>query len=279
MTGTSRNFDERVVAAFGDEWTRFDQSAVPEAELRLTFDEYFSVFPWESLPRDAVGFDAGCGTGRWASFVAPRVGRLHCVDASAGALDVARRRLASRGNCEFHLASVDQMPMADASADFGYSLGVLHHIPDTEAGIRACTRKLKTGAPFLLYLYYRFDDRPRWYVALWSASELFRFTVSRLPRPLRLAVSEIIAATIYWPLARFARLAEAAGLRADELPLHYYRRRSFYTMRTDALDRFGTRLEQRFSQSEVADLMRRGGLKDIQFSKRPPFWCAVGIRE
>jgi hypothetical protein len=96
---------------------------------------------------------------------------------------------------------------------------------------------------------------------------------------LRLAVSDVFAATVYWPFARFARLVEAAGLRADRLPLSYYRRRSFYTMRTDALDRFGTRLEQRFSRDEIAGLMRRSGLKDIRFSDGPPFWCAVGIRE
>ena len=43
--------------------------------------------------------------------------------------------------------------------DFGYSLGVLHHIPDTCAGIKACARLLKRGGPFLVYLYYAFDNR------------------------------------------------------------------------------------------------------------------------
>jgi hypothetical protein len=61
------------------------------------FAEYFEIFPWDSLPRDAVGFDAGCGSGRWAALVAPRVGWLHYIDASAEALAVAQKSLAGLG--------------------------------------------------------------------------------------------------------------------------------------------------------------------------------------
>lgn len=63
----------------------------------------------------------------------------------------------------------------------GNSLGVLHHIPDTAAALAACGKKLTPGAPFLVYLYYRFDNRPAWYAALWRASELARGKISRLP--------------------------------------------------------------------------------------------------
>jgi hypothetical protein len=49
-------------------------------------------------------------------------------------------------------------------------------------------------------------------------------------------------------------------------------------MRTDALDRFGTRLEQRFTRTEIRGIMEAAGLVDIRFSDAPPFWCAVGRR-
>jgi ubiquinone/menaquinone biosynthesis C-methylase UbiE len=273
------NVDEQVVAGFGEEWTRFDQKRLPPDELHRTFSEYFAVFPWHMLPPGAVGFDLGCGTGRYANLVAPRVGHLHCIDASTAALAVARRNLAAHANCDFHLASVDHIPLEDQSLDFGYSLGVLHHIPDTAAGMRSCVRKLKRGAPFLVYLYYRFDNRPGWYKALWHLSEAFRRILSKMPGPLKFAISDILALCVYWPLSRIALLAEAAGVCADGLPLSYYRRRSLYTMRTDALDRFGTRLEQRFTRQEISEMMREAGLGQIRFSERAPFWCAVGIRD
>jgi hypothetical protein len=47
-------------------------------------------------------------------------------------------------------------------------------------------------------------------------------------------------------------------------------------MRTDALDRFGTRLEQRFSRAEIERMMTNAGLSGINFSEREPFWVAVG---
>lgn len=163
------NVDRKTVEGFGDEWTRFDQAALSERERSTIFDMYFSIFPWKRLPANAEGFDLGCGSGRWAQLVAPRVGRLHCIDPSV-ALDVARRNLATLTNCVFHRASVDAIPLQDGSMDFGYSLGVLHHVPDTLAGLKACVQKLKAGAPFLLYIYYAFDNRPWWFQPLCTSA-------------------------------------------------------------------------------------------------------------
>lgn len=273
------NIDPLTVEGFGEEWDSFDQTALDEAEWRELFERYFAIFPWDRLPAGAEGFDLGCGSGRWAAGVASRVGVLNCVDPSAKALEVCRRRLGAEGGARFHNASVDAIPLADGSQDFGYSLGVLHHIPDTAAAMRDCVAKLKPGAPFLVYLYYAFDNRPAWFRAIWKASDLLRQGICRLPFPLRKAATTAIAALAYWPLARTALLLEKLGLRVDGLPLAPYRANSFYTMRTDALDRLGTRLEQRFTRAQIEAMMRAAGLEDIRFSEVVPFWTAVGTRK
>lgn len=272
------NLDQDTVDGFGDEWARFDQGEVAAAELAALFEAYFAVFPWDALPAGAVGFDLGCGSGRWAAQVAPRVGTLHAIDPAADALAVARRNLAPFANVVCHQAAVDAIPLADGSMDFGYSLGVLHHVPDTAAGLRDCVRKLKPGAPFLLYLYYAFDNRPWWFRQVWRASDVVRRGVSRLPPDARYAVSQAIAAGVYWPLARTARTLERLGLPVDRVPLSAYRDRSFYVMRNDALDRFGTRLEQRFTRAQMQALMEGAGLERIRFHDGVPYWTAVGYR-
>lgn len=272
------NLDQETVAGFEDEWQRFDQSVVSPEELQQHFDRYFAGFPWSDLPSGAEGFDLGCGSGRWARMAAPKVGILHCIDPAEGALEVARRNLADRPQCRFHLADVSAIPLPDDAMDFGYSLGVLHHVPDTAAGLQACVSKLKPGAPFLLYLYYAFDNRPWWFRTLWRCSDLMRRVISRLPHPLRYAVSQVIALLIYWPLASMAGLLERIGLNPERLPLAYYRNASFYTMRTDALDRFGTRLEQRFTRDEIRRMMENAGLERITFNDFPPYWTAVGYK-
>ena len=112
MENNRHNLDRATVDDFGREWQRFDQSSVSSGEVRRRFAEYFSLFPWDSLPRNAVGFDAGCGSGRWAALVAPRVGRLYCIDASAGALSVAQKSLSGLSNVEFYAAPLEAMQRA-----------------------------------------------------------------------------------------------------------------------------------------------------------------------
>jgi ubiquinone/menaquinone biosynthesis C-methylase UbiE len=57
----------------------------------------------------------------------------------------------SSPNCTFTVATVNDLPFPDESMDCGYSLGVLHHIPDTSSALAACVSKLKAGAPLLVY--------------------------------------------------------------------------------------------------------------------------------
>jgi SAM-dependent methyltransferase len=274
---SAKNVDRKTVEGFGDEWDRFDQSALTVQEHKTLFNRYFSIFPWQNLSENAEGFDLGCGSGRWAKMVAPNVERLHCIDPST-ALDVARKNLADFKNCEFHSAVVDAIPLEDGSMDFGYSLGVLHHVPDTQAGIDACVKKLKPGAPFLLYLYYSFDNRPLWFRYIWRMSDFLRSAVSRMPHGLRYFSSQVLAILVYLPLAKFSWVAEKIGFNVSNFPLSTYRNLSFYSMRTDALDRFGTRLEQRFSRGQIKDMMEISGLERVVFSENEPFWCAVGYR-
>tara|TARA_B100001778_G_scaffold12851_1_gene10029 strand:- start:294 stop:1130 length:837 start_codon:yes stop_codon:yes gene_type:complete len=270
-----KNQDKNTVEGFGDEWSRFDQSDLPEDEQQLLFDEYFSVFPWKDISIESVGFDLGCGTGRWAKSVAPKVKKLICIDPS-NAIDIAKKNLSNFDNCEFESATVDDIPIDNNSMDFGYSLGVLHHVPDTEMGIKQCVEKLKKGAPLLLYLYYRFDNRPFWFRFIWSISDLLRKIISKMPYGLRYIFSQIIAVVVYFPLARTALYLGKLNLNVSNFPLSSYKNLSFYTMRTDALDRFGTRLEQRFTRDEIKNMMENAGLENIKFSNSKPFWVAVG---
>lgn len=275
----THNYHEKTVTGFGEEWSHFNQTALSSQERQEQFERYFKVFPWKLISKDSIGMDLGCGSGRWAQVMAPKVKALHCVDASQSALKVAERNLAGQSNCFFHHASVDAIPLPDGSLDFGYSLGVLHHIPDTLAGLRSCVKKLRPGAPFLVYLYYAFDNRPWWFFWVWKVSDIIRKGISRLPFPIRYFVTQIIAVLVYLPLATLASLAEKLGMKVDHFPLSSYRHNSFYTMRTDALDRFGTILEQRFTARQIKDMMQNAGLENIQFSDEAPYWCAVGTKK
>ncbi len=277
-TTPGQNADQKVIDDFGAEWARFDQSGLDQAELQAIFDAYFSVFPWAQLPANARGMDVGCGSGRWAHFFAPKAGHLLLVDPAAAALEVAKNKLRQHTNVSFHHADVDNLPGADGEFDFAYSLGVLHHVPNTAMAIRSVSQKLKPGAPFLIYLYYALDNRPAWFRGLWQVSNLVRNAIAAAPRGIKHLLCEVIAATVYWPLARTAKLAEMLGFNTKPMPLQFYRHLSYYTMRTDALDRFGTTLEQRFTRPQIKAMLEQAGFVDVQFRDGEPYWCAVGIK-
>lgn len=272
------NVDAAVVSGFGDEWRRMPQTHLSTREQANIFSEYFAIFPWASLPPKSVGADIGCGSGRWAQLAAGRCDTLHVVDASTQALDVARKNLSNQKNVIFHHASVGKLPFPDKALDFAYSLGVLHHVPDHDAAIREIARILKPDAPFLVYLYYALDNRPLWFRAIWSVSNMLRVIISRMPHSLRFLVCQFLAMAVYWPLSRLGAILEKLGHMPASWPLAYYRNKSFYTMRTDALDRFGTRLEKRFTPYQIRSLLENAGFINVRFSEKTPFWCAVAVR-
>ena len=53
----SNNKDPKVVNAFGQQWSHFDQSCLPEQELQDIFDAYFLISPWDKLPKNSIGLD------------------------------------------------------------------------------------------------------------------------------------------------------------------------------------------------------------------------------
>ena len=160
------------------------------------------------------------------------------------------------------------------------SLGVLHHIPDTGLAIRDIASKVKSGGVFLCYLYYKLEDKPVFYRGLFWTSNLLRWIISRLPYATRRFIAQVIAGAIYFPLARISRLLGNRGKDVSNFPLHHYAKMPFVMLQNDALDRFGTRLEQRFSKNEITEMLSEAGfdLTTLKFAENEPFWTFSVIK-
>jgi len=273
------NIDHEVVEDFGNEWKSFTQENLSKKDLDLGILSYFRIFPYDKINANSIGADFGCGSGRWVPALAKHVKKIYCLDPS-DAIEVAKNNLSSLySNLVFEKAGISDNSIEENTLDFGYSLGVLHHIPDTQIALNDCVKKLKKGSPFLLYIYYKFDNQPFWYFYLWKLSDLMRHLICRMPYKLKLLISFIIAILVYLPIARFGNILEFMKLPVKSWPLSDYRKKSFYTMRTDALDRFGTKLEHRFTKKEILSMMEISGLENISFDENhAPYWCAVGYK-
>lgn len=275
QTAGGRNIDKKVVDDFGEEWSKFH--AFDEETIRRIGDEYFDILPAELYNRNAKAMDMGCGTGRWTKYLCSRMGFVDAVDPSK-AIFVADRLLKDNANVRLTKASSEGLPFKDNEYDLVVSIGVLHHIPDTLQAMKDCVAKVKTDGYFYTYLYYSFDNRGPLFRSLFGVVDAMRKIVSRLPGGLKKGVCDLLAVFFYMPFVLTSRLLHALGLRnaAEKVPLSYYRNKPFFIVRNDALDRFGTTLEQRFSREQIKQMMEQCGLSQIRFSDRSPYWHVIG---
>jgi SAM-dependent methyltransferase len=270
------NIDENTVKSFGEEWKAFHK--FDDKELNRIGDEYFDIVTPAMSGQDKIAADFGCGTGRWTKYFANRVGAIAAIDPS-DAIFTAANVLEKTDNTFLYKASIDNLPFPDNYFDFGFSLGVLHHIPDTQAAMNACIQKIKPGGHFLVYLYYDFDNRGSLFKFIYWLSNLIRLVVSKLPGGLKRVICDVLAVVLYMPFVGLCRILRVLGVPErirQKIPLQIYEKASFYIIRNDALDRFGTPLEQRFTRTQITDMMSNAGLTEIQFSPNAPYWHAVG---
>jgi SAM-dependent methyltransferase len=277
MDTLNENIDMEVVKSFGEEWKKFHKFS------KNTIDNiskaYFDIIDASIVNKDTYMIDIGCGSGRWSEYFIDKVNFIEAVDPS-DAVFAAAELLGQTEKIRITKASIDTLPWHDETFDFGMSVGVLHHIPNTKLALDACVKKIKKGGFFYVYLYYKFDNRGSLFKFLYYLSDRIRKVVCKFPSSLKKITCDILAIVIYMPLiflTRFFLIVRLTNI-AKKIPLSDYADKNFYVIRNDCLDRFGTKLEQRFLKPEIEQMMANAGLINIKFSEKSPYWHAIGQR-
>ena len=270
------NLDQGVIDGFGHEWAAFDYTETETAEaLDAQFVAYCTPLDLNQFdPVTSVAGDFGAGSGRWSSRLAPYFSRIYALEPSDGASRVLKGKFTGDPKIVVLQETVGINSIPVASLDLAMSLGVLHHIPDTALAIQNVSHSIKPGGVFLCYLYYNLENKPTYYRLIFKGVNIVRRVISSSPQPVRRLSATIIAALVYWPLARLSKVLSTLGRNTSNLPLHHYANMPFVMLANDALDRFGTSLEQRFSKTEITEMLRAADfdLSTLQFSDREPFW-------
>ena len=100
-----------------------------------------------------------------------------------------------------------------------------------------------------------------------------------MPHGLKKGVCELIAFFVYLPFVGVVKLLQffmGKQKWINKIPLSYYSDKSLNIIRNDALDRFGTPLEQRFSKVEITEMLRNAGINQCTFSDNAPYWHVLG---
>ena len=109
---------------------------------------------------------------------------------------------------------------------------------------------------------------------IWRITDLLRKTIANLPEKIKFTVCEMIALFVYLPLARISLILSKMKVNIKHWPLSHYSNLTFEVMKNDALDRFGTRLEHRFSKEEIIKMLTAANFDKttIVFSPNEPYW-------
>jgi len=163
---------------YGSFWDQFDTNTYINEASRILSERFGPAGVVDGLSPSSVVLDAGCGSGRYAMALA-RLCPARVIGVDLGAASLAHaRRIAARAditNIAFQHGDVLALPFPDASIDFVFSNGVLHHTGDTARGLREMHRVLRPGGRAFLYLYGAGG-------LFWHARRAAREVMWRIPR-------------------------------------------------------------------------------------------------
>jgi SAM-dependent methyltransferase len=270
------NANYRLIEDFGDEWQRFNfLDGKSNQDLDRQFTAYTSILDFDLFKNNnALVVDMGAGSGRWTERLLPYFSNIVAIEPSNKAVEILKKRFHGDNRVKIEKATVKHNSIMDNSADLIISLGVLHHLPNTQEALIDCFRKVKPGGYLLCYLYYNLENKSAIYRAVFHLSNFLRTIISRLPKRIKLLVCYLIALTIYWPMAKISKVATKFGVDNSNLPLHQYADFPFVFLKNDALDRFGTRIENRFSKVEIEYMLEQAqfNIRTLKFSESEPFY-------
>jgi SAM-dependent methyltransferase len=115
----------------------------------------FDLVPAQTL-RDSKVLEIGCGAGFDAHMFCRSGSNYFGVDLAPQNAQRTRLHLANYDMRPGVLAGdAEELPFRDASFDFVYSMGVLHHVPDLPAALREIRRVLRPEGAFWIGVYHK----------------------------------------------------------------------------------------------------------------------------
>jgi SAM-dependent methyltransferase len=290
---------DSYVSSFSFEWRRWRRTQFDTA-TRTNSQSTFLASTGRR-PEELAGklvLDAGCGAGRYMDLLSAARAEVIGVDLSM-AVEVAYENLRARPNCHFVQGDLMRPPFRPGSFDFVFSIGVLHHTPDTHAAFSQLAGTLSPGGEVAIWVYPRrrfrdvFEFFPgrvnevlgqdvtyqipaRWQGTVRRFAGALDWTIETSSNVERLVTTRLPTRLLYW-------LSHAA------IPLYYlYRIPLFYSLRlltrvamdTDpewrvlhTFDWYSPRYQWKHRFAELRSWCEEAGLENITILPR-----AVAVR-
>jgi SAM-dependent methyltransferase len=180
--------ENRTARAFGYEWKHY--SELGDRYRQQFLDWIHPVQP--EFFRGKTVLEGGCGKGRHTLLAAEfGAAAVVAVDLS-DAVDVAFQNTRSLENAHIVQGDIHRLPLKPAF-DYGFSVGVLHHLPDPERGFASLLSKIRAGGHVSAWVYGR--EGNGWIVYLVSP---LRSITSRLPPRWLDGISAVLTLPVFF---------------------------------------------------------------------------------
>ena len=113
--------------------------------------------------------DVGCGNGYVLAKYAQEGAEVFGIDITQAGVDLCKKRFEFIGlKGEFRVADAQMIPFPDDTFDCACSMGVLHHVPDSQRALGEIYRVLKPGGRLIVMFYHRNSAKYKFKYRVWS---------------------------------------------------------------------------------------------------------------
>ena len=242
---------------FSFEWDKHKQTQ---------FDSISGINESETMFRQKTGFDAnklseklvldvGCGSGRYMEVVQKYGGHIVGIDLSYS-VDVAFKNLGFKKNVDVIQADVFKLPFKKEIFDNIFSIGVLHHTPNTRKAFECLPQFLKKGGEIAIWVY---SNEGLSMKLINSISWLYRLMTTRLPKQWIYKFSYISL-----PLYRLKTISFIRPILELILPTSTHKLRDWRIL--DTFDWYSPKYQWKHTHKEVMKWFADTGLVEIKKS-------------
>jgi len=252
---------KKTADSFAYEWNTIYQENPFEKQ---NFLHFLSPFVKESDLKDKLLLDIGCGSGRFTKQAALSGAKVVIATDVGDCVSAAFDLTKDLPNVCIVQADVYHMP-AQHFADLAFSIGVLHHLPQPQAGFSLLPATVKPGGRLLIWVYNRRHNFRAVYIF-----EGLRKISRHIPKPLLFTLCYLPAFAVHGInfFTHALNRLHAKSL-AKKIPFSYYANFPFSMKLNDAFDVLATPKSNYYYVEEINTWFKEAKLQSIQTYEHP----------